>query len=49
MYMNRFIVGAVVGMGIGALAVWYTLSPDKNKKCLLKKSKKWAKRAANVY
>lgn len=32
MYMNRFIFGSVMGMIVGALAVWYVLSSDKDKK-----------------
>ena len=49
MYMNRFLIGMVVGLGVGAAMVWYLLSTDKDKKCLCKKGKKWAKRVTNIY
>ncbi|MGL4363025.1 MAG: hypothetical protein ACRCSG_07165 [Cellulosilyticaceae bacterium] len=41
MYMNKFIIGAVMGSFVGALGAWYCFSSKKDKKTVLKYMKKW--------
>lgn len=36
MYMNRFIIGAVVGSVMGAVGAWYAMSSDREKRIALK-------------
>ncbi len=39
MYMNRFIIGILVGVVAGAMGVWYFLASEKDKrkaKCYVK-------------
>ncbi len=49
MYMNRLLIGMLIGMSVGAGIVWCILATDKDKKCLCKKGKQWAKRVSNIY